>query len=195
MLSYFWTTVSLLSASFVADADIPGRADCGVHCVFVALAAYSASSDLSLEKLKVQLQPGDDGNSIAELADAASVYGVHVLPVETTLELLQARERPFAFIAHLKHGHYVLISDASADSVTVIDPPQTRTISQSGFVSQWSGAGLLISPSPLQSEADLSALVWRKRFTRECLKWGAVLLCVSIGYMAVRRVRSKRQVV
>ena len=138
--------------------------DCGCRCLYIAMSALLENPQLSLSNLIEDLKPDNDGTSIGQLEQVAVRVGLNTLAVETSLEALQSRRRPFVAIAHLNHNHFVVISGIDNEGVTTIDPPAVRAVSKSAFESEWSGNVLLLSTQPLEPEKTVSRRIGRTSF-------------------------------
>jgi ABC-type bacteriocin/lantibiotic exporter with double-glycine peptidase domain len=129
---------------------------CGVYSLFVAMVGVDEERAPALNVLIESLHPNKSGNSLADLEQSAVTAGFNTLAVHTTLDGLIARQRPFACIAHLPRGHFLVLKDVDDDFVRVVDPPHSLTIPRPVFESEWDGNCLLVAASPLQSEALIS---------------------------------------
>jgi ABC-type bacteriocin/lantibiotic exporter with double-glycine peptidase domain len=145
-----FVVAALTNPSSGADSD--DKKLCGARTVYLAGESLTPGSMGGLENVISDLSPGDDGNSFAEMADALENRGFKTLAVQTTLEGLMTRKRPFACIAHLIRGHFVVIADANDVEVVLYDPPRNVTLPINTFESQWSGKCLLVSNSQLEDE-------------------------------------------
>lgn len=189
----FVVLIGLVTARMSQAADNESDMNCGVNCVYVVLKSQLPESGVTLTKLEEKLQPGPQGSSLEQLREAVVDSGLHGLAVRTDLELLRSRPRPFAFIAHLHRGHFVVVADATDDSVRIIDPPRESEVSVAGFQQEWNGDGLLISVNPILSEESHSRNQWWKK-----LSWriAALLgLCGTIWFalaVVYRRFRPRR---
>lgn len=150
--------VIFLAISFTAspltlnDSELDDKKLCGARTIYLAGESLSPRSMGRLNELIDELSPSDEGNSFAEMASVAESRGLKTLAVKTTLRGLMARKRPFACIAHLTRGHFVVLADANEIEVILFDPPRKLTLPVNTFESQWSGKCLLISNSELENE-------------------------------------------
>ena len=170
----------------------PGDAECGVRCVFVALHSLDADFELSLSDLRTELAPSAAGNSMNELQNVATACGFQSLGVQTNVEGLKLRNGTAACIAHLKHGHYVIVLDHQAESIVVADPPKTSTVPIITFLSQWSGNVLLISKNEIEREESIQNRLWWRRFKTRCGYALGGALGIAMVVFAVRRLRRYR---
>lgn len=181
----------MLLCGTVRDEPAP-RAECGVNCLYVACLALDPAFPPDLNELRVALQPGSSGVSIAELQRVADAHQVHNLAIRTSLEALQLRSPQFCCIAHLSNDHFVLISEITDTAVHVIDPPGEMTLSAAAFENSWDGTCLLLSTAPLQPEEEIAGKIWWQNFRRRaamaCL--GVVITC-GLGWGAARRLKRR----
>jgi ABC-type bacteriocin/lantibiotic exporter with double-glycine peptidase domain len=173
----------LLSLAVLVRAGAPlpqtgGTAEsdglCGAYCLYVALGSLDIGVG-SFEEFHEKLgEPASSGYSLGELAHFAQEQGVNTLGVETNIGNLRRRPGRFACIAHLAHGHFVLISDVSGNTVKLIDPPKVSNVGPDILATQWDGTALLLSAEPLLAEEDLPreiAWTW----------WAAAALGLAAG--------------
>ncbi|MCA8996347.1 MAG: hypothetical protein KDA80_05175 [Planctomycetaceae bacterium] len=175
----------LLLATLFAAGPPEQRIDemCGNYTLFVALNSLDAGLE-EIDSLEESLGPPPRwGHSLADLTEAAQLHGFHTLGIHTTLENLSARTGRFACIAHLKHGHFVLIQRIDEEGVHIIDPPTTYTTPDYVWNVTWAGDALLISDQPLQPESEIVAIVdieARSR-TLRMVFWTATSVVVIVG--------------
>lgn len=169
---------------------------CGVHCLYLATKSLGDDS-IALDALRAEFgEPSAGGYSMEQIRQIANAHGLQTLAVSTTLESLAARETPFACIAHLTRGHFVLIADIDPTGVLLVDPPLEVRIPEATFESQWNGDCLLISKRPLASEAEIQHQLWvQKVLYRVLLASVAVLAAFSSHrlWSAFRMRRSKNR--
>jgi ABC-type bacteriocin/lantibiotic exporter with double-glycine peptidase domain len=167
------------------EAIIGGDDACGRNCLFVALDALGVPVETVSELEQWIGAPPVGGYSLAQLQAGAEQCGLFTLGVQTTLENLARRPRPFACIAHDRAGHFVLVTDVLPNlrGVRIIDPPHAaQLIQRETFEARWSGQALLISTEPLLSESELPRPVpwfW--------LGVGLMILAAAAGAMWWRR--------
>ncbi len=153
----------LLVADLIAGQTIGAPPDprCGANCVYVAMKALADRPSTYADVEKALGQPGPRGYSIGQLAEYANSLGLETLGVNTTLERLKRRRRPFACIGLIDETHFVLISDVDDSQVHVVDPPNSYAVAHDTFNRSWDGECLLLSTLPLQSEEELaSTIAW-----------------------------------
>lgn len=183
-LFWFWV-LATSSGVLAAESGHQPTDDCGVNCLYLGLTVLGTTDELSLDDMRDRLAPSGHGNSIAQLSSVANELGFHSLAVSTTLELLQARSRPFVFIAHMKRDHFVLISDASPTSVQMVDPPEASDVPVASFEDAWDGTGLLISNKELESEESLVSRLWWTQFRSTSMYAALIVAIVTlIGFLA-----------
>ncbi|MEZ5942010.1 MAG: cysteine peptidase family C39 domain-containing protein [Planctomycetaceae bacterium] len=173
------------SGGMSVDAVIQSNEACGRNCLYIALKSLDVEAG-SLADLESRIgQPPAGGYSLKRLQEGAESYGMHTLGVQTSVENLALRPRPFACIAHYKTGHFVLLLDAVGKSrgVKVLDPPQSAIdLPRETFESLWSERVLLISPEPLLAEEDLpKPFPWLTVFV------GFAILAILASLFYVRR--------
>ncbi len=156
---------------------------CGAYCLSVAMTALDESAP-RYSVLEGRLGvPSAEGYSLADLAGAAEEFHFHTLPVKTNLDNLARRPGPFACIALLKRGHYVLIKEPGDGTVEILDPPsRTSLVPEETLVSQWDGTALLVAKEPLIREEDLP-----RPFPWMLASAGMAALGVCAGVYAIRR--------
>jgi len=179
----FWFWLLALSSPVLAeDVTRQPADDCGVNCLFVGLTVLNSSDELSLSlaDLKNRLAPKGQGNSLAQLSSIANELGFQALAIKTTIESLQARQRPFVFIAHMKRDHFVLIFDASPTAVQMVDPPESSTVPVASFKDAWDGTGLLISKQELEPEESLVSRLWWARFRKTSFYTAMIIVIVIL---------------
>lgn len=157
--------------------------DCGLNCLFVAMLSQRPEVRISRTELSSLLGVRNEGNTFSDMKRTAEALGFHSLAVETSLENISARTRPFACIAHLSTDHFVLISDIRQETVAIVDPPRLSTVPASQFVSMWSGKCLLISNGELESEEEISG---RLRRIRAMKLLGLILLSFIFTAVVIR---------
>jgi len=173
----------LLSICTSARAEEPKDIDlrCGAYCLYTALKALDLPVP-EYDDLEAKLgQPSQLGYSLDQLDSAARQYHAHTLPVETSLDNLEARNGRFACIALLERSkHFVCVYDIDDSNVYIIDPPGHDKMSRSAFAALWQGKALLLSDkamSPL-STTDYA------RVAILCLSLAA---CAALALLAGRK--------
>lgn len=161
--------------------------ECGVGCLFVALHTADDQCTVTLNELRQQLSPRDSENTLNDLRSAASAAGFQTLNLQTTLDALRVRTRPFACIAHLKSNHFVLLADIAEETVEVLDPPKKLTsVPVSTFSSAWSGSVLLVSKSPLEGEDVINQRLRWMKFRQRVVLGVKLLIAALAGFVVVR---------
>lgn len=151
--------VTTLCMAIAAQAPSTAETDvrCGSYCLYTALKALDVPVGSYAELEEKLGDPGLSGYSLAQLDDAARGYGAHTLGVETSVASLRLRERPFACIAHVDQGHFLLISDVDDALAYIVDPPRQYPLPLDTLRARWDGKALLIARQPLAAEEDLRA--------------------------------------
>ncbi len=165
---------------------------CGGFCLFVGLQALEVGQATFAELEKGLGPPGPRGYSMRELQVAAERAGASAMAVETSLDNLRFRDRPFAVIGILNDDHYVLINDITAARVSVIDPPRSYETTLDAFRTVWNGKALLIGKTPLATEESVK----RRRIIAQNWPTAAaglgVLVLAPLCILLVRRSRGAR---
>lgn len=177
----------LLKDSSVATAATPDLR-CGAMCLYVGLRGIDVPV-ASFESIEKKLGPASSmGYSMDQLRSAAEEFGAHALPIQTNLENLRKRRRPFACIAHLTTGHFVLIGDVTNDSVYVINPPQSAAnVPVATFLLMWDQRVLVLAREPVEPEER-----FRKLPTGLWI-WSAILATVTIVIWGSRFFRRRNK--
>ena len=171
---------------------------CGTYSLYVGLRSLDANLS-GLDTIEAELGPPPrGGHSMADLASTAEKLGFQTLGVHTTLHNLSQRPGRFACIAHLKHGHFVLIAKSDEAGVHVVDPPSAKVIARNVWDAAWEGDALLISTAPLLSELEVDAISLRasdaeatRRSTQTWLMVAAAILgMAAIAWVAARKRRT-----
>jgi ABC-type bacteriocin/lantibiotic exporter with double-glycine peptidase domain len=121
--------------------------DCGLAAL--AMLAKSVGVSFTVQDLKNDLQINASSRPITllELKTLAGVHGIRAVGVFVNPRLqIPASRRPW--IAHLvgSVGHFVLVENWSATTVTVADPSAGRLLfDRSDFAKRWSGNALVTS--------------------------------------------------
>ena len=166
----------------------PDRDDlCGTYVLYVAAKSLGADVKSLADFESVLGPPPRGGHSLAELAEAAERYPLQTMGVQTTLANLEKRTPPWACIARLQVGHYVLIGQIDGDSVLVVDPPTSTRLPRSVFENLWDGNALLISTAPLLGEEAVTQLpVVRHASGGGVMDWlWRVLVVSGLGLSAI----------
>src|SRR5258708_15960345 len=92
----------------VHSGDPTEKADvnCGTNCLYLSLRAFDLPPS-TIEELQQTLgYPSNIGYSLDQLDAAARHHGANTLAVQTSVENLQIRPRPFPSIAHVNGSHF-----------------------------------------------------------------------------------------
>lgn len=157
---------------------------CGTYVLYVATQSLGADVKTLAHFETVLGPPPRGGHSLAELAEGAGRFSLTTSGVKTTLANLEKRAPPFACIARLEVGHYVLIGDIDRESVLIVDPPTSSRLPRSVFENLWDGNALLISPIPLLSEeavAQLPAVNYPSGPGSNSWLWTSAAIVVMVG--------------
>lgn len=186
---------SILVAACLGQAQQPIAASpqtdvrCGSLCLYVALQALGIGP-ATHQGLEDHLGlPGPHGYSLLQLESAAKWAGARTIAVETSLENLQFRDKPFTCLTIIDKKHFILMTGVDDSRLSIIDPPRSYELSRDAFRAVWSGKALLIGKSALASEESIK---WR-RLLREALPIALGSgLAIAIALLAIRRLRRKR---
>ncbi len=191
------TALSFLLLVVMADDGKPSTSastsianDCGVNCLYIAMKTLSPSNTMDLATLQARLKPEQAGNSLGELSEVAREQGFQTLAVETSVEALQIRQRPFVFIAHLNRGHFVLLTDSSSESVTMVDPPQKMLIPATSLDSEWGGAGIIVSSTEIEEEDTVQRRLW---WIRNRLKFALAMAAIPAIFVGTKLIYLRRR--
>jgi len=157
------TSLLLIGLSFIApqnDRLSESREDlrCGLYCLTVALKSLGGKTTIN----EVEASLGDagvNGYSMQQLAETSKLFGFKTTASTTTPDLLLWRKahlgNRFACITLFNENHFVLVTDVTADTVTICDPPGTYVLDKIIFEQKWNKKVLLISNDPLTKEEEL----------------------------------------
>ena len=150
--------------AFAASGDLPPP-ECGLHSLFVSL--RHLQDDVTVTELRKDLGPvplATGGYSLGQLSEVFERRGFFVLPVETNVDNLLRRPKPFTAIASVDDGtHFISILDVDPatgaaqifDSREIANSNGIAWIDRVVLESRWNGTALLASPEPLLAEEDL----------------------------------------
>lgn len=158
---------------------------CGAYCLYTALKALDFPVT-SFEELERRLGAATPlGYSFNHLQLAAESYRAQTLALSTNLEELRRLPRPFACIARMTTGHFVIVGDVSDKDVWTINAPDSVVIPRETFESLWDGNVLLVSHEKLTAD---------ERISRPAVAWAAAGLAsaIAIAWIAARRLFSRR---
>lgn len=130
---------------------------CGSMCLYIGMKSLGAPIPL-FDDVERRFGPaGPMGYSLDQIRVVAEQFGIHATPVVTNLDNLTRRQRPFACIAHLKTGHFVLIGDITDKSVFIVNPPYVaHELPIATFLTQWDNRALVLSSHEVQPEEALN---------------------------------------
>jgi ABC-type bacteriocin/lantibiotic exporter with double-glycine peptidase domain len=187
--------IALTLVALSSTSDLTGRSstDCGANCLFAAMYSIDQSKTPRLSVVIEKLSPGLQGNNLDQLRQLAEEQQFPCLAVRTDLETLESRERPFACIAHMKRGHYVIIQDLDKAMITVVDPPRSYSVARDAFAADWSGNCLLIAATALESEGGVTRRTAIRRTLRRGTFVVAFIAALTVGTMVVRRMYASRR--
>ena len=149
----------LLAAATAAFllAPVAGAADddplCGLHCLYVGVRVLG--ENVALADLRADLgEPEPGGYTLGQLAVAAEDRGLVARPVAAAdCGWLRDRVGPFACVAHVDGGHFVLITGCTDEgTVRYVDPPHRGELPVATFARIYDGNALLLA----RSEAALA---------------------------------------
>ncbi|MGC8644498.1 MAG: cysteine peptidase family C39 domain-containing protein [Isosphaeraceae bacterium] len=173
----------VLAGSQPPDAGRHGELRCGAYCLYAALGSLGVEVG-GVREIETRMgQPTPIGYSMEQLAEAASSFGVFTLGVETSLDDLERRQRPFACIASVGGDHYVCVYDVSKTDVFVVDPPHDRVMDRGAFVALWDGRALLLSNRPMSPLPSRRWVAWL------VVALGGGGVCATIVLILLRRRR------
>ncbi len=183
-----WIALNSLALSQQSDMH------CGVRCMFVALHVLKEDSDVRLADLQSTLAPKESGNSLEELHGEAIRLGLHAMAVQTSLDAIRLRQGPLTCIAHLRRGHYVILSEIADETISIADPPRASTIPISTFLSEWSGDALLLSNTALEDESSVQNRLWWSAFYRRFVLTIVGVMIAAVFIYAIRKYLRSRTV-
>jgi len=135
------------------------KATQGINCAAYAL---SVLLDISPEILMEDLAPYtvEGAISMYGVLQVAKEYGLDLIGAKLTYRELMALSQPA--IAHFDlgeaGGHYVVVMEATKDSVTYIDNGVEKTVSRGEFAQLWTGYILINSSEDMVVEPHIDAL-------------------------------------
>ncbi|RLE37892.1 hypothetical protein DRJ17_05500, partial [Candidatus Woesearchaeota archaeon] len=115
------------------------------NCAVLALSEIlNISPDILAQDLAIYTQNGE--TSLYGIQQVAAEYGLDLSAVELTYQELASIEGPVIVHLNLENGagHYVVVTQATAEEVTYIDNGVTKTASKEEFEALWSGYALTI---------------------------------------------------
>jgi len=158
---------------------------CGLYCLAFGLGVLGSPATLDdVQKRLGTVPPTAPGYSLGQMADVAQSYGFQTLLVETSVENLRRRPKPFAVIAHVDADmHFLCVIDVDPSGHATIFDPLTLSSGRDSvsrvdgplLTGRWDGVALLISRAPLLAEEDLP---WT---TGMWLRGGLAVVAPAIG--------------
>jgi len=112
---------------------------CGPNCLYAYLALHGKST--TLDAIAARVLVGNDGANMADLRKAASGLGLPSRVVKSSVDRLGDWQLPAIAHLHTRSGHFVLLLQATPESVTIGDMNngQINTIVLDRFSELWSG--------------------------------------------------------
>lgn len=127
--------------------------DCGVAALNMVLKYYG--SNYSLATLRNIAKTDREGTTALGLVKAAEQLKLKVHPIRAGKDLLNVKDIPFPFIAHVVKQsniqHYYVVFDIEKDYVIIGDPdPQVKVVRlpKETFLNEWTGVSLFFAPLP-----------------------------------------------
>ena len=128
-------------------AMLQGAKQAMIKCGPVALASCLQALGKEAEAAKAkELNPGENGLSLAVLQSEAQALGVKAIPVQMSLDDLKAAKLPV--LAFLKPNHFVAVLTLNKDKVQLEDSIQGKhELTLKGLESRWDGKALIFDTS------------------------------------------------
>ncbi|MDJ0704177.1 MAG: cysteine peptidase family C39 domain-containing protein [Leptolyngbyaceae cyanobacterium MO_188.B28] len=127
-------------------------ADCSAACL--AMIGQYWGRRFSLNALRDLAGVGRSGASLKGLAQAAERLGFQARPVRASFNRLADRRNPW--IAHWQGDHYVVVYRVRKNRIVIADPAMgRRTLSNSEFLTHWTGYALLLEPTAYLQSAEV----------------------------------------
>jgi ABC-type bacteriocin/lantibiotic exporter with double-glycine peptidase domain len=153
---------------------------CGSYCLMTALLSIDRAP-AELEHLESSLgDPSDAGYSMLQLLKAAEHQGAFAAAVHTNPENLSRRNGPFVCIALLNGDHFAILADVSANTATIVDPPDSHEIPLDTLMAEWDGRAVLIADRPLESEELIAARTSRDLFLKSLVRNTGLALALGL---------------
>ncbi len=119
--------------------------DCGAACLGIVLAHHGCW--ISLEQLREQCHVGRDGSNLADVALAASAYGMEATGRSSPIGLLA--KLPLPMILFWGFNHFVVLEGIAEDRYYLNDPAEGhRVVDGKEFDRYFTGVGLVLEPGP-----------------------------------------------
>jgi len=152
LMEHLFGTVEVFDAPVSDTSQI--AQDCGPQAL-QQLIALRGKDVVSLEALSELSGAGTFGTSILGLSHAAAQNGIRLTGVKAT----HPAELQTPFIALVDNNHYILVTELSQASVSIIESAnQSRQVPLQDFLSRWDGDALVENVGTAQ-ELRLSAMV------------------------------------
>jgi len=130
---------------------------CGPACLYVALTALQ--SDLpDFDRFAKGFQNHGNNVSLNDLEQKCQEYSVESKCVGVSVTEINSWENCL-FIAHLKEGHFVLMSRNGGEMFLLVDPPNQRMVDISEVQDSFSGNVLVIG-SLVRSSQGIGFFLW-----------------------------------
>jgi rhodanese-related sulfurtransferase len=138
------------------------RHHCGLYCLYSVLRLVGQKLDYR-ELVKPEYYGSYNGSSLAELRQCATDYNFHSEVVQR-LSLRALQGCPYLVILHVKpdaeareYNHYELFLGTESGRAKVLNPPEApKLVPFAELASLWDGAGLVLSPYPLNVDRILT---------------------------------------
>ena len=119
--------------------------DCGAACLGIVLAHHGCW--ISLEQLREQCHVGRDGSNLADVALAASAYGMEATGRSSPIG--QLAKLPLPMILFWGFNHFVVLEGIAEDRYYLNDPAEGhRVVDGKEFDRYFTGVGLVLEPGP-----------------------------------------------
>lgn len=162
--------------------------DCGLACLAMICDHYGVG--IRYDQM-LELVPHADwskGISLRALRDTAISLGIDAVGVNCPLS--QTATLGFPLIAHYKDNHYVVVEDARADTVTIVDPKFGRIdIPAAEFKEHYSGHVLRLQlcsrATTIQSIQKVSHSPWQRQTVAIIMRWLRRLCGVAFVHVSL----------
>jgi ATP-binding cassette subfamily B protein RaxB len=119
--------------------------ECGIACVAMIASFHGFRTDLSA--LRLRLSPSMRGTTLKHLAAVAETMKLSPRGVQAPLSALQQLRLPA--ILHWDMNHFVVLTDASAGRITVLDPAVgKRVLNMEEASRHYTGVAMEMQPAP-----------------------------------------------
>ena len=154
--------------------------DCGAACLTAVCRHFGRA--VSLPTVRDAVATAVDGTSLAGLATGAEHLGLAARAVKASPSRLDTMALPA--ICHWQGNHWVVLHDADARSVRVMDPlTGPRRIPRPEWDEHWTGFACLLAPTPALAEVPEGQPPWRwlLPFFRPYRRPFAVAVALGLG--------------